>query len=159
MQKLLPKGRVQKNTRPEHFVIRSNPTWQLNQKQPLIPAFEMPVTGQGSPFFPSALQPQPLVRSFEMPVAGQGTTRPAANARTARANQDKDDWVSDIVDNVTDVVDVVLDNRREERQPPKTLDDFRLKLPATVDTNDPRIRAYREVLDTSTLFQKVEVKD
>ena len=27
MQKLLPKGRVQKNTRPEHFVIRSNGGW------------------------------------------------------------------------------------------------------------------------------------
>jgi len=96
----------------------TNPTWQQTQKpQPLIPPFEMPVTGQGSPTFLSAQQPQPLIRSFEFPVAGQGTPRPAANPRTPRNDKDQGDWVSEVIEDVArDVVDVVLDSMREDRR-------------------------------------------
>ena len=96
----------------------TNPTWQLNQKQPLIPAFEMPVTGQGSPFFPSALQPQPLVRSFEMPV-GQGTPRPSTNPRIPRNDQNaesRSNIVDDIVDVAGEVFDDLAKNEIRERQ-------------------------------------------
>jgi len=103
----------------------TNPTWQMTQKQPLIPAFEMPVTGQGSPFFPSLQQPQPLVRSFELPV-GQGTPKPSTNPRIPRNDQNSESRAN-IVDDIVDATGEVLDDwarseirerQRERSNPP-----------------------------------------
>jgi hypothetical protein len=100
----------------------TNPTLHPPQQpEPLIPTFEMPVTSQGSPAFPPVQQPQPLIRSVESPVAGQGTPRPPANARTAHTDKENGDWVTDVLETVTDVV---RDGQREDRQQ-KSLDDFR----------------------------------
>ena len=79
-----------------------------------MPVSRRSVTGQGSPAFPFALQPQPPVRSFELPVAGQGTPRPPTKARTAHTDKDKDDWITDVLDTITDVI---LDGQREDRRP------------------------------------------
>jgi hypothetical protein len=100
----------------------TNPTLQPPQQpEPLIPTFEMPVTSQGSPTFHPAPQPQPLIRSVESPVAGQGTPRPPANAQTTHTDKENGDWVTDVLDSVTDIV---RDGQREDRRPQKTLDDF-----------------------------------
>jgi len=92
---------------------------QLTQKQqPLIPAFEMPVTGQGSPTFLYTQQPQPHVRSFELPV-GQGTPRQPANPRTLRTDQNSEsraNIVDDIIDAAGEALDDWARNEIRERQ-------------------------------------------
>jgi hypothetical protein len=100
---------------PRHSL--ANPTRQLTQQpQPLIPPFEMPVTGQGLPTFQHIQQPQPLVRSFVLPV-GQGTPRPATNPRIPRNDQNIESQAS-IVDDVVDAAGKVFDDwaRNEMRE-------------------------------------------